>query len=468
MQTVLHCLPTAQQQHWTTAWQAENFALLLAECGHVQPQLQQLQQQIEQHLADQSALQQLTQDLASAQTALHMYQQSAQKLTQDLDSVRAEGLQCRQQLDACLAACPIRIDGQAAKTSAQLRQHLDDARQHAEQQQREQQQADDQIKKAFQDLHLEQARADRDLQHSQQRLDHLNQQIAQERAHHAHLSEQQLLNYRQRDDSVMAELGQMLSLAEQALKDASHADQQCDLLQQQHQHNRPSHLQHGLRLCAAELQQQLDQLQPTIEKAEQQWAEYRGKLNADEQIQQKQQKLIAELHVAQTEHTRWSRLADPIACQSGAKFKKIAQSYQLDLLLQHANQQLAALSPRYRLLRAPDSLGLWVVDLDMGEECRSVYSLSGGESFLLSLALALALSHLAAGQAHIESLFIDEGFGTLDPESLQLVMDALDQLQGQGRKVTIITHVQEMHGRIPVQIRVERLGAGRSQIQLIG
>ncbi|MDF5977453.1 SMC family ATPase [Pseudomonas aeruginosa] len=95
-------------------------------------------------------------------------------------------------------------------------------------------------------------------------------------------------------------------------------------------------------------------------------------------------------------------------------------------------------------------------------------SLSGGETFLISLALALGLASMASSKLRIESLFIDEGFGSLDPESLQLAMDALDNLQAQGRKVAVISHVQEMHERIPVQVRVQREGNGMSSLKVVG
>ena len=113
-------------------------------------------------------------------------------------------------------------------------------------------------------------------------------------------------------------------------------------------------------------------------------------------------------------------------------------------------------------------LGLLVLDTEMGDELRSVHSLSGGETFLVSLALALGLASMASSTLRIESLFIDEGFGSLDPESLQLAMDALDGLQAQGRKVAVISHVQEMHERIPVQIQVRRQGNGLSSVEISG
>ncbi len=152
----------------------------------------------------------------------------------------------------------------------------------------------------------------------------------------------------------------------------------------------------------------------------------------------------------------------------GDVFRKIAQGYNLDLLLHHANAQLRQLARRYRLKRGGSALGLLVLDTEMGDELRSVHSLSGGETFLVSLALALGLASMASSTLRIESLFIDEGFGSLDPESLQLAMDALDGLQAQGRKVAVISHVQEMHERIPVQIQVRRLGNGLSDVEVCG
>ncbi|NLC21926.1 MAG: SMC family ATPase, partial [Halomonadaceae bacterium] len=122
---------------------------------------------------------------------------------------------------------------------------------------------------------------------------------------------------------------------------------------------------------------------------------------------------------------------------------------------------------RYRLARGGSELGLLVVDRDMGDERRSVHSLSGGETFLVSLALALGLASMASGELVIESLFIDEGFGSLDPHSLALAMEALDGLQALGRRVGVISHVQEMHERIPVQIQVEPLGNGSSHTRLV-
>ena len=144
----------------------------------------------------------------------------------------------------------------------------------------------------------------------------------------------------------------------------------------------------------------------------------------------------------------------------------MAQQYNLDILLEYANQQLAMLSQRYTLKRLENSLSLAIIDHDMDGEIRSVASLSGGESFLTALAISLAIANMASGSMKIESLFIDEGFGTLDASSLHMVMNALDQLQSQGRKVVLISHIQEMHERIPVQIQVQPIGSGSSRIEV--
>lgn len=102
----------------------------------------------------------------------------------------------------------------------------------------------------------------------------------------------------------------------------------------------------------------------------------------------------------------------------------------------------------------------------MGDELRSVHSLSGGESFLVSLALALGLASLSSHRVSVESLFIDEGFGSLDADALGIAMAALDSLQAQGRKVGVISHVAEMTERIGTRIEVVRLAGGQSRVQV--
>ncbi len=165
----------------------------------------------------------------------------------------------------------------------------------------------------------------------------------------------------------------------------------------------------------------------------------------------------------------WKALGDLIGSHDGKRFKVFAQSLTLDALLLHANAHLRELARRYRLMRVPGhDLDLQVVDGDMGDEVRSVASLSGGESFLVSLALALGLASLSSETTQVETLFIDEGFGTLDPETLEVALATLDALQATGRQVGIISHVSGMAERIGVQVRVVKQGGGRSRLVVEG
>ena len=164
---------------------------------------------------------------------------------------------------------------------------------------------------------------------------------------------------------------------------------------------------------------------------------------------------------------QWARLDDLVGSADGGKFRRIVQGYTLDVLLNYANVQLRSLTRRYRLERVPETLALQVIDQDMCDEVRTVHSLSGGESFLVSLALALGLSSLSSNRMKVESLFIDEGFGSLDAETLRVAMEALESLRTQGRKIGVISHVQEMTERIPAQVRVHRAGNGRSYIEVL-
>ncbi|WP_457808311.1 AAA family ATPase [Kushneria sp. EE4] len=189
-------------------------------------------------------------------------------------------------------------------------------------------------------------------------------------------------------------------------------------------------------------------------------------LRHDDHCRERAREIEQTLEQRRREVTRWGRVSGLIGASDGKKFRRIAQGWNLERLIEHANIHLESLARRYRLARGGSELGLLVIDTEMGDERRSVHSLSGGETFLVSLALALALASMASNQLTIETLFIDEGFGSLDPQSLSQAMDALDALQSLGRRVGVISHVQDMHERIPVQIRVAPRGNGQSDISL--
>jgi exonuclease SbcC len=184
----------------------------------------------------------------------------------------------------------------------------------------------------------------------------------------------------------------------------------------------------------------------------------------DQERRKQSVSMLTEIEKQEATHRLWAQLSELIGSADGKKFRNYAQQFTLDVLLGYANQHLVELSRRYRLERIKDTLALMVVDQDMGDELRSVHSLSGGESFLVSLALALGLASLSSNRVRVESLFIDEGFGSLDPETLSVAMDALDGLQAMGRKVGVISHVQEMTERIATRILVQRMAGGKSQV----
>ena len=193
------------------------------------------------------------------------------------------------------------------------------------------------------------------------------------------------------------------------------------------------------------------------------------KINTNDENIKTQEKILKEKDIKDRIYTNWAKLNKLFGSAQGDKFKVIAQGYTLDLLLDYSNYHLSSLSSRYVLQRVSEgSLALEVIDKDMLEEVRSVHSLSGGESFLISLALALGLSSLSSNQMRIESLFIDEGFGSLDADTLRIAMDTLEHLQtSQGRKIGVISHVGEMTERISTQIKVIKDRNGRSRIEIV-
>jgi len=164
---------------------------------------------------------------------------------------------------------------------------------------------------------------------------------------------------------------------------------------------------------------------------------------------------------------RWSAMSTLIGSHDGSVLRVFAQGLALRALLQAANRHLESLAPRYRLEPVPRrDLDLQVVDCDLGNEVRGVNGLSGGESFLVSLALALGLASLSTRRTQARTLFIDEGFGTLDRDTLEQAMAAIDQLGSGERTVGVISHVPELHERIGVKVTIERVSAGRSRLVL--
>lgn len=177
--------------------------------------------------------------------------------------------------------------------------------------------------------------------------------------------------------------------------------------------------------------------------------------------------IISQKQDAERLKQEWEEIADSIG-GDGKTLRKIAQSYTLRFLIEHANDEIRKFNTRYELVQVKNSLGIRVIDHDRADDIRDTTSLSGGETFIVSLGLALGLSSLSSRNISFGNLFIDEGFGTLDPDTLTTVLDSLAMLQSsQGKKVGIISHTDTMSERITTQIRIIKEGnSGSSHIEL--
>ena len=189
------------------------------------------------------------------------------------------------------------------------------------------------------------------------------------------------------------------------------------------------------------------------------------KLAHHREQQRRSQSRLQEVARQQQECARWERLHLLIGSSDGKKFRNFAQGLTFELMVAHANRQLRKMSDRYILIRdAAEPLELNVIDNYQAGEIRSTKNLSGGESFLVSLALSLGLSGMASRSVRVDSLFLDEGFGTLDEDALETALETLSGLQRDGKLIGIISHVPALKERIGAQIQVEAVMAGRSSL----
>lgn len=206
----------------------------------------------------------------------------------------------------------------------------------------------------------------------------------------------------------------------------------------------------------------------TLSQLAQQQFKARSSLEQHNQAMVRFGELNQDIEQQQQENQLWQNMKELIGSADGAKFRTFAQSLTLEQMLLGANHHLVELAPRYSLERVPGAeLDLQMIDKNMGDEVRSIDSLSGGETFLVSLALALGLGSLTSLQTTIRSLFIDEGFGTLDPDTLEVALSCLDSLQASGRQIGIISHVQGLVERVGTRIQVTSNGSGHSDVKLL-
>lgn len=260
------------------------------------------------------------------------------------------------------------------------------------------------------------------------------------------------------DEAQRAALQQLRQRLDKALSDAqalaSAAAQQLAALQ----------ASPATMLSLAQLDEQLIGLSAQLKTLSERQGEIRAQLQGDDARRLGQQSLFAAIGAKQGEYDLWQQLNSLIGSADGAKYRKFAQGLTLDHLVYLANQQLERLHGRYQLARkSSGELELEVIDTWQADAARDTKTLSGGESFLVSLALALALSDLVSHKTSIDSLFLDEGFGTLDGETLEVALDALDNLNASGKMIGVISHVEALKERIPVQLKVHKsVGMGYS------
>lgn len=264
------------------------------------------------------------------------------------------------------------------------------------------------------------------------------------------------------DDETAQRLTQLKQTLEQQLQQATALCEQATRQQQAHLALRPQ----GTDADIPALQTQLHDLAQRLRDNTTRQGEIRQQLRQDAESRQHQQALGRQIAEAAQLADDWGYLNSLIGSSTGDRFRKFAQGLTLDNLVWLANQQLNRLHGRYLLQRkASEALELEVVDTWQADAVRDTRTLSGGESFLVSLALALALSDLVSHKTRIDSLFLDEGFGTLDSETLDTVLDALDALNASGKIIGVISHVEAMKDRIPVQIKVKKInGLGYSRL----
>jgi len=220
-----------------------------------------------------------------------------------------------------------------------------------------------------------------------------------------------------------------------------------------------------------DLAEAIGRLEVRIEQLQQEHADARSVLDLDDEHRRRHRDLLAEERRARARAEVWQRLHRLIGVGDGQAFKNFAQILNLGELIGKANHHLARLSDRYRLTPALDDegrprLSFAVVDRYQADEQRPLTTLSGGETFLVSLSLALALADFRTVRMPIETLLLDEGFGTLDHATLDVAMSALDRLQAGGTQVGIISHVEALKARVPAQVLVEPVGDGRSVVRV--
>ncbi|CAO97596.1 AAA family ATPase [Erwinia tasmaniensis] len=473
-----------QQAHDWLAQQEQQESELQQQLNRLEQALRHCQQQQESLYQQQQAWQQLERQTALHQQEMTTTRHSLSELEQQLEQDRQRARQLRGDLAASLAPLELQLpeDGdyqgwlqireqqwqqwqQNAAELATLAPELAalGSRQQALEEERRQQQS---RLEALDARSRQQQQTLSECQQQRQRLfgnalvTSVRQQLNGESEKHQHNLHQQQQQWQRLQDRINTLTGQHKSLNEQLVNLHSRLDEAVKRVEQ------PENLTAQQQILQASLEALSQQLRELASRQ----GQLRQQLDHDAARRLQQQSLLAQVAANEQQLEDWSYLHDLIGSKDGSKFRRFAQGLTLDHLVWLANNQLSRLHGRYLLQRkSQEALELEVVDTWQGETRRDTRTLSGGESFLVSLALALALSDLVSHKTRIESLFLDEGFGTLDAQTLDSALDALDALNASGKTIGVISHVEAMKERIPVQIRVRKInGLGYSRLDLPG
>ncbi len=419
----------------------EHYAQVQQQLTNSEQQLSQLEQQ-QQQLQQLTASQQQTErQLTESGHQQALLAQQQQRLAEQLEVLATELAKWQQQWQALQQEPPQRkSDSADLATVQQQLQQLQQQIQHLTGQQQA-------LQRQLEQTLAQQQQAEQQWQRALAESDFNDETAFQA----ALLSEQEL--------AELTALQQQLQQAEVALK---------RLLSDRQQRYEELAAQQLSSVPPPQLQLQLQQLEQQVQQLTEQQGCLQHQLSSDQQRRSSQQSLLAEIANTEQQLTVWQRLNSLIGAADGARYRRFAQGLTLQQLVVLANRQLQLLHNRYQLARHPSAeLELQVLDTWQADVARDTKTLSGGESFLVSLALALALSDLVSSKTSIDSLFLDEGFGTLDADTLESALAVLDQLNASGKMIGIISHVEALKQRVPVQIVLEKQqGLGYSQIRI--
>lgn len=449
-----------QLQHWLDARDHEehNTQHLLAQHQQINHHLQQTKDALNtlqhQHQQSQQTTILLHERHSQAEKELQHTRHQLEKLQQLIQQQQLQYTKKQQQRVALFGEQQV----------AQVRQQLqsiqasnEDQVQQVTEQLRQARQQHDQLTGQWSSLQQQQ-------QQQGERLQQAEQQWQQALSSSPFTDEQAFNNALMDDDSRLRSQQYQEQLQQRQLQAQTLLEQALHL-QQQHSLQRPASLD-DTTADAPQISAVISSLTEQLKMLQVSQGETRHQLHSDNERRHNQQTLFEQITLSQQSYDDWSLLNELIGSQKGDKFRRFAQGLTLDHLVYLANNQLGRLHGRYLLQRkTSDVLELQVVDTWQGDALRDTRTLSGGESFLVSLALALALSDLVSHKTSIDSLFLDEGFGTLDAETLDIALDALDNLNATGKTIGVISHVAAMKERIPVQIKVKKVnGLGISRL----